>query len=131
MARVLVVDDDNNVLKLVEKVIQKHSNSKYKSDYKLRITKVTSTDKAVEFLNKHNYELVIADIMVARENNWKFLQNIRKGFSRFELPIIVTSAIDGDDLSYQCLKHGACSWFTKPLPLSDFSKEVFTFIEDR
>jgi len=131
MARVLLVDDDSSVLKFVEDILHKYVAIEYKSEWELRVTAVNSAIKALEIVNEHNFELIITDILMARMDGWEFIREIRKKFPQFETPIVVMSAIEGAELEYESMRHGASAWFHKPLHPKEFANEIFKLIQER
>jgi CheY-like chemotaxis protein len=131
MARVLVVDDDQSLLDFVKEILYKYAKTEYKSDWALRITTVTNAINALEIVKEHNFELIITDILMARMDGWEFIKEIRKKFPQFATPIVVISAIEGIDIEYESVRHGASAWFQKPLRPKEFSEEVFKLIQER
>jgi CheY-like chemotaxis protein len=131
MARVLVVDDDTAVLAFVKEILHKYAKTEYKSEWALRVTAVTSALQALSIVKEHNFELIITDILMARMDGWEFIREIRKKFPQFETPIVVISAIEGIDLEYESVRHGASAWFQKPLRPKEFCTEVFKLIQER
>jgi len=131
MARILVVDDDSSISKFIQDVLHTYAKTHYKSSWDLRITSVSSAIQALELVNEHNFELIITDILMARMDGWEFIREIRKKFPQFGTPIVVVSAIEGADLEYESMRHGASAWFQKPLRTKAFITEVFKLIEER
>jgi CheY-like chemotaxis protein len=131
MARILLVDDNPSVLKFIEDVLHTYAKTKYASTWDLRITPVGSALQALDVVNEHNFELIITDILMARMDGWEFIREIRKKFPQFDTPIVVVSAIQGVDLKYESMRHGASAWFQKPLRTKDFTTEVFKLIQER
>jgi len=131
MARVLIVDDDPSILKFVEEILNKYAKNEYSSDWDLRVTSVSSAIKALEIVKEHNFELIITDILMARMDGWEFIKEIRKKFPQFDTPIVVISAIQGADLKYESMRHGASAWFHKPLRPKEFTTEIFKLIQER
>jgi len=131
MARILVVDDDKSLLDFIKDILYKYAKTEYKSEWALRVTTVTDAIKALELVKEHNFELIITDILMARMDGWEFIQEIRRKFPQFATPIVVMSAIQGVELKYESMRHGASAWFQKPLHPREFAKEVFKLIQER
>jgi len=131
MARVLVVDDDEFVLKLIEEVLREYAKNEYSSEWDLRVTTVSNAMHALEVIQEHNFELIITDILMARMDGWEFIREIRSKFPQFDTPIVVISAIAGVELKYESMRHGASAWFHKPLHPKEFAQAVFKLIQER
>ena len=131
MARILVVDDSKMMLKLIEAILTKYSNALYESTWDLKITTASSGIEALELFRNNHYELLITDIMMSKMDGWEFIRTLRKDNTRSNLPIVVVSAIDGADLKYAAVRHGASLWFTKPLSPKSFSTAVFRLLAER
>jgi CheY-like chemotaxis protein len=131
MARVLIVDDDPGVLEFMRTVLVKYKDRVYKSDWKLTVHTLDSAVTALEVIKENNYELIITDILMARMDGWEFIQKIREKFPQFDVPIVVVSAVRGIDLQYECMRHGASAWFTKPIKPKAFAESIFKLIQER
>lgn len=131
MARILVVDDDLFMLEYIQDILHKYKKTEYKSDWELKITTTNNAISALELLKENVFELVITDILMAKMDGWEFIQEIRKKFPQFNTPIVIMSAIQADDLTYESMKHGASAWFQKPIRPKEFSQEVFKLIQER
>lgn len=131
MARILIVDDDPVFLSMVSDALHQHAASEYQSDWDLRVTLCKDALAALEHVNIHAFELIITDIMMARMDGWEFIREIRKRFPQFDVPIVVVSAIDGIELKYEGMRHGASAWFHKPINPESFSKEIFRLVQER
>ena len=131
MARILVVDDDSSILRFVEEILYKYAKVEYASNWELRITTAKNAINALEVVKEHNFELIITDILMARMDGWEFIREIRKKFPQFDTPIAVMSAVEGIELKYESMRHGASAWFHKPLHPKEFANEVFKLIQER
>lgn len=131
VARILVVDDDRTMLEFIRDVLYSYAKHAYKSDWELRVTVANDAIQALEMINDHAYELIITDILMAKMDGWEFIREIRKRFPQFDTPIVVISAVEGVELKYESMRHGASAWFQKPLRPKYFAKEVFKLIQER
>jgi CheY-like chemotaxis protein len=131
MARILVVDDDLFMLEFIKDVLNKYAKTEYKSDYELRITTTNDAISALERIKEHNFELIISDILMSKMDGWEFIREIRKRFPQFDTPIVIISAVQGVDLTYESMKHGASAWYQKPLHPKEFATGIFKLIQER
>jgi CheY-like chemotaxis protein len=131
MARVLVVDDSQLARELIRDTIMECAATLYKSQWELRFTLVEDAVGALNVIQEHNFELIITDILMAKMDGWELIRQIRKRFPQFETPIVVVSAIQGVDLEYECMRHGASAWFSKPIKEKEFAAGIFKLIQER
>lgn len=131
MARVLIVDDDPFILEFLKDLLEKSAKKDYESQWNLVIHTVKDGAAALDAISKNNYELVITDVLMAKIDGWELIKEIRKRFPEFNSPIIVMSAVQGINLEYESMKHGASAWFTKPIKIKEFTTKVFTLIRER
>ena len=80
MARILVVDDEENIRKLIIKyaVFEKHE-----------VDEAENGMKAIEMCNKEDYDIIILDIMMPELDGFSACREIRKNS---DVPIIMLSA---------------------------------------
>lgn len=121
--QVLVIDDNNSIRHLLGSILSK--------DYDV----VTLNDgmEAMAWLMQGNLpHAILLDINMPRLDGIGFLQNIRNsGFFR-ELPVIVITASDDDDMVTRCKFLGVKNFLTKPfnpLKLREQLKEIFEIPE--
>jgi len=131
MARLLIVYDDAVLRKYMKDVLFKYSKRMYVSKWPLQIEVASGALQALELIKEYACELIITDILMARMDGWEFIKELRKNFPQFDTPIVVVSAIEGVDLKYESMKHGASAWFRKPFSPKEFAAEVFTLIQER
>jgi len=128
MARILIVDDDVSHLDMMRDMLLKFAKQEYKSDWALAIHTATGADMAMDLVKVNNYELLVVDVLMAKTNGFEFIREVRKKFPQLRVPIVVVSAIDGVELEYQSIRHGASAWFSKPLSPKKFARDVFSLL---
>jgi DNA-binding response OmpR family regulator len=114
---------------MMRDILLKYAQREYKSHWDLVINTATDANIGLELVQQFNYEMLIVDIAMARMNGFEFIREIRKKFPQLEVPIVVVSAVDGVDLEYQSIRHGASAWFKKPLSPKKFARDVFKLLE--
>ncbi len=102
MHRILVVDDEVPMTKLIEIYLTKNG---------YRVDAVTSGEAALQELRKHNYDLVLLDVMMPELSGWDTCKKIRN-FSN--VPIIMLTARDQILDKVKGLTLGADDYITKP-----------------
>ncbi|MCP4756645.1 MAG: response regulator, partial [Proteobacteria bacterium] len=105
-SRLLVVDDEPNIRKILQKILRK--NSPHEVD-----SAVDGID-AVEQFSRFSYDLMIVDLKMPRMDGETLIQEIRK--SDRDIPLIVLTGHGELSGAYKLLKeHRISDFLTKPL----------------
>ena len=101
--KVLIVDDDISICKLLEKVM--HSNE-------LDTEVAGSGKEALELLKHHTYDVILMDIMLGDMEGFEVIKRLRnQGIST---PVMIVSGHNEDYDSLYGLSLGADDYITKP-----------------
>ncbi|MGE7091125.1 hybrid sensor histidine kinase/response regulator [Lysinibacillus sp. NPDC048646] len=103
---ILMVDDDPINLRIMRSLFES-------TEYD--ITAVTSSDKALELLQRHNWDLIIIDAMLPYISGYALIEFIREHYSVLELPILLLTARNYPEDVYTGFAHGANDYVTKPI----------------
>lgn len=99
MKSILIVDDDNDFVKLFE---QKFLNASFKVDYSLTIP------KAEKLIKSKKYDAILLDILFPNANALSTIRLIRSKHSpNVETPLIVLTNLDLGDETKKALEYGA------------------------
>lgn len=101
--KVLIVDDDPAVYKLLEKVM--HSND-------LETTVADSGLAALNLLKNHSYDIILMDVMLGDMEGFEVIKRIRSQGD--QTPIMIVSGRNEDYDSLYGLSLGADDYITKP-----------------
>ena len=101
--KVLIVDDDPAVYKLLEKVM--HSND-------LETTVADSGLAALNLLKNHSYDIILMDIMLGDMEGFEVIKRIRSQGD--QTPVMIVSGRNEDYDSLYGLSLGADDYITKP-----------------
>jgi two-component system, NtrC family, response regulator HydG len=112
--KILYVDDDPNMQKMVELFMRK-------SRHELTIAK--NGRSALKFLEKNLYDVIVTDIQMPELDGLALIDEIKK--RKIETPVIIVSAFGQESISQKGLKKGAAKILRKPFE----SKELFETIE--
>lgn len=102
---ILVVDDDENIRMLLEFLLRKY--------YKV----VTREDglSGMSWLASGNMpDLIVADIDMPRLNGYHFLKNIRESGLFEDIPVIMLSGFESEEIKDKCFEQGATDYLVKP-----------------
>jgi len=120
MGRVLVVDDERAIVKLIE--------------VNLRLEKyevITATDgfQALQQVRDRRPDLIILDIMMPRMDGWEVLRRVRQDAVTQDIPVVVLTARTGDTDILQGWHLGADEYITKPFSPIALVKTVEMVLE--
>lgn len=101
--KVLIVDDDPSICKLLEKVM--HSND-------LETDTAGSGTKALGRLKHHTYDVILMDIMLGDMEGFEVIQHLRE--DGIQTPVMIVSGRNEDYDSIYGLSIGADDYITKP-----------------
>ena len=105
-ARLLVVDDNkvNRLLLARSLDLQGHS-----------VSLAENGRVALEMLRRESYDLLLLDIAMPEMNGIQVLEQMKADLQLRDLPVIVTSAIEGLDNVVRCIELGAEDYLHKPV----------------
>lgn len=103
--RVLVVDDDPTCLTILEKMLR---------TCRYEVTKTNRAEIALVMLreNKNGFDIVISDVHMPDMDGFKLLEHVGL---EMDLPVIMMSADDSQQVVMKGVTHGACDYLIKPV----------------
>lgn len=101
--KILIVDDDPAVCKLLEKVM--HSND-------LETTVADSGLSALNYLKNHDYDMILLDVMLGDMEGFEVIKRLRS--QGIQTPVMIVSGRNEDYDSLYGLSLGADDYITKP-----------------
>ena len=101
--KVLIVDDDPSICKLLEKVM--HSND-------LETTVADSGQAALHLLKNHAYDMILMDVMLGDMEGFEVIKALRS--QGIKTPVMIVSGRNEDYDSLYGLSIGADDYITKP-----------------
>ncbi|MGI6451544.1 MAG: response regulator transcription factor [Desulfitobacteriia bacterium] len=104
--RILLVDDDHNVLSLLESALTKNGYLVFKS---------TSGEEASQILDKNEIHLVLLDIMLPGIDGLEMLRIIRNNPQHKHIPVIMLTCRTSEIDNVLGLELGADDYIGKPL----------------
>ncbi|MFD1178042.1 ATP-binding protein [Paenibacillus puldeungensis] len=116
---ILVVDDDPVNLKVLHNML---ASEQYE------ITSVTSGKEALGLLEKGEWDLVVADVMMPQMSGYELAGRIRDHYSISELPILLLTARSRPEDVYAGFASGANEYVTKPIGALELKSRVHSLI---
>jgi DNA-binding NtrC family response regulator len=112
-ARVLVVDDEDRVRKLLTRLLQEEG---------CRVQVASSGREALEALEREAYDLVLTDLTMPGMSGMDLLSEIREKWS--EMSVILVTAFGTVESAVEAMHKGAFHYITKPFKLDEV--RIFT-----
>lgn len=101
--KILIVDDDTRILKLLQKLLQKNN---------FIVSTASSPVDALKMFKKEDFDLLILDIMMPNITGIEFAKKIRS--QKDNTPIVMLTALSEDQDIQKGLAAGANEYITKP-----------------
>ena len=86
---------------------------------------------AMEMLNSHSFDLLLLDIEMPEMNGFEVLEAIKSDNELRELPVIVTSSVEGLDNVVRCIELGAEDYLPKPVNKTLLSARISSCLEKK
>ncbi|MCH9649502.1 MAG: response regulator [Deltaproteobacteria bacterium] len=105
MAKILIVDDDPDILFLLKRCLE---NAEF------QVVSVSDPSRAVQVARESAVDAAVLDIMMPGVSGYEVLQGLRSQRSTQTLPVVFLSARDGDQDREHGLSLGANDYLAKP-----------------
>src|SRR4026207_962485 len=110
---VLVVDDEENLLVLLERILSKEGFS---------VQTASNAYQALDLVDKNAFDLAILDIKMFPIDGVALLAEIKKRSP--SVNVVMITAYPTMDTRNECLKIGASTYLTKPLDIQELKSVV-------
>jgi two-component system alkaline phosphatase synthesis response regulator PhoP len=106
--RILVVDDERNIVRLLEAYLSRHGHS---------VAKAYDGLEALLLVKQEKFDLLILDVMMPFMDGYEVLKNLRKDPATAETPVIILTAKSADEDVFEAYHLGAHMFLSKPVDL--------------
>ena len=113
--RILLVDDDEGVRTLVEKLLEKCGYS---------VTSVGLAQQCLERLSESTFDLILLDHILPDMEGLLLLQLVRDRLGKNQNPVIYLTGIADDTTKRRAFEIGVDDYVTKPFDPGDFTARV-------
>jgi DNA-binding response OmpR family regulator len=117
--RILVVDDDPVINKLISDILQEEGWEIYSAQ---------DGEEAIRMVHENPPDLIILDLMMPKINGLEVCRHVT---DLFQIPIIMISGQCDTDTKVKCLNMGAEDFITKPFSVVDLIHRVKTVLQNR
>ncbi len=118
--RILVVDDDENILSLERTILEQKG---------FVVTTADGGAEALEILGKEDFDLVLLDVMMPEIDGFTVCRKIKEEPRTKEIPVIFLTAKGGGEALAEGFESGAIMYINKPFTANKLLTIVNTMLE--
>jgi CheY-like chemotaxis protein len=118
--RILVVDDDENVLSLERTILEQRG---------FTVTTAGGGAEALEILAERDFDLVLLDVMMPEVDGFTVCRRIKEEPRTREIPVIFLTAKGGGEALAEGFESGAIMYINKPFTANKLLTIVNTMLE--
>ncbi|EFK05648.1 sigma-54 interaction domain protein [delta proteobacterium NaphS2] len=120
MSRILVVDDDHNVLKVIRMRLEAEG---------FQIVTASDGEKAVAEATSEIFDLALVDLKLSEKDGIQLMEELHQ--INAELPIIILTAYGTIQSAVEAMSKGAHSYITKPFDYRELLLQINNCLEKR
>ena len=120
MPRILAVDDEPNIVRLIQVNLERHG---------YQVETANNGAQALEKIKANRPDLLVSDVMMPEMDGFELMANVRRDPSLMDLPVIMLTAKAQDRDVMEGYKTGADMYLTKPFnpaELLQFVKRILS-----
>lgn len=121
MRRVLAVDDEPHILKLVSFSLASHG---------FDVVQASDGLSAVEVAEREQPDIILMDVMMPLLNGYEACERIKRNPKTAHIPIVMLSAKSQASEQAEGLERGALCYITKPFTPKELVQRVNELLED-
>jgi len=118
--RILVVDDDENILSLERTILEQKG---------FDVTTAGGGAEALQLLGERTFDLVLLDVMMPEVDGFTVCRRIKEDPRTKELPVIFLTAKGGGEALAEGFDSGAVMYINKPFTANKLLTIVNTMLE--
>ncbi len=118
--RILVVDDDENILSLERTILEQKG---------FAVTTAGGGEEALRLLKQQSFDLVLLDVMMPDKDGFEVCRQIKQDARTRSLPVIFLTAKGGGDALAEGFEAGAVMYINKPFTANKLLTIVKTMLE--
>ncbi|HUU02664.1 MAG TPA: response regulator [Myxococcota bacterium] len=119
MARILIVDDDTDILMLEEKVLTREGHE---------VQTVTSGEGALAAIKGREFDLILLDIMMPGIDGFEVSRLVKNEAQGKSTPVIFVTARDDSDSMREGFRSGGTVFLSKPFTANQLVRVVNSII---
>src|SRR4051812_42395378 len=115
MPNILVIDDDNIMLKAVKSILHKDG---------FNVIMAKDGKEAFELLENADYDIVITDLMMPYANGLEVVSKLRNNELKRKVGIIIVSSVGNEETITEAFRLGADEYIKKPIMAEELITRV-------
>ena len=119
-AKLLVVDDDRNLLEIIRMRLES-------LDYE--VTAIRDEEQAKQAVTANTFDLAVIDLQLANQDGISLMEDLRRMSP--DLPVIILTAHGSIESAVEAMQRGAATYLTKPFDARELSLHVDRALENR
>jgi len=120
MRKILVVDDDRNLLELVKMRLES-------ADYD--VTTALREEEAIDAVKNQIFDLSVVDLQLIHQDGISLMEDLHLILP--EMPVIILTAYGSIESAVEAMKRGAYGYLTKPFEPQDLLLQIERALENR
>lgn len=113
MAKLLIIDDDNDICQLLERALAREGHHVYS---------VTSARKALAFLKENETDLIFCDYRLPEASGKDLLLSVKEQYPQVQ--VIIMTAYSDVKVAVDVIKSGAYNFMLKPLVMEEVKYNI-------
>ena len=81
-------------------------------------------------LSKKIVNLILLDLNMPVMNGFTFLEKLKSNKKYADIPVVVASSFDDEDIATDCLAFGACGFISKPYNMEQIISQIKSCLEN-
>jgi len=120
MAKILIVDDDEQATILLEKVLAIKGH---------QATTVNESSETIRVANATSPDLFLLDLMMPEPNGFEVCKMLRADPNFARTPIVIITAMDDNESKETAFDAGANDYLVKPFRMDDLAQAIETLLD--
>jgi len=120
MPKILVIDDDQEVLNIIELAFTKSSS--------VSAICISDPNKASNILEKEDIKVIVTDLMMPSIDGFQLIEKFKSDSKYKTIPILVLSILSSHKEKMRCLLLGVSGYINKPFNPIELRTKVEEFI---
>lgn len=118
----LIIDDDKSLRWILDKILSK----------KFRVVAKNDGIAGLAWLSEGNIpDIIITDMNLPKMNGLELLQSLKMSGAYKDIPVVIISGENNDDLMNQCIEEGALKFLRKPFDPEELNSIIEGIFEKK
>lgn len=115
MKKILVIEDNELLLKMIEFILKKNG---------FVVTTAKTGKEAIDALVETPFDLIITDLMLPYANGFEIIDKIKQNKQQNQVPVIIISAVINEETVMAGFESGADDYIKKPFTPGELLSRV-------